>query len=103
MVRIRQDRFFREMGFSFSDMNKLSVSPAVVDLHLQFKAPAAYPQVLTIITKIGTFAPHKVQLVYETLNESGEVINTAETFHIWGGPTAGRLISRRICRMCMRK
>ncbi|MCL2408794.1 MAG: acyl-CoA thioesterase [Oscillospiraceae bacterium] len=78
--------FFRKMGFSFSDMNKLSVNPAVVDLHLQFKAPATYPQTLTVVTKIGTFAPRKLQLVYEIFNESGKIINTAETFHIWVGP-----------------
>jgi len=78
--------FFGAMGFSFSDMNKLMVNPAMVDLHLQYKAPATYPQTLTITTKIGTFAPRKLQLVYETLDEVGTVINTAETFHIWTGP-----------------
>jgi acyl-CoA thioester hydrolase len=78
--------FFREMGFSFSDMDSLIINPFVVDLHLQYNAPATYPQTLTITTKIGTYAPRKIQLVYEISNESGEVINTAETFHVWVGP-----------------
>ena len=78
--------FFSGMGFSFSDMNALGVNPAVVDLHLQFKASAKYPQTLSIVTKIGQFAPRKLQLLYETIDEAGNVINTAETFHVWTGP-----------------
>ena len=78
--------FFNEMGFSFDDMNKINVNPAMVDFRLQYKAPATYPQTLTITTKIVSFASRKIQLLYEITNESGAIINTAETIHVWVGP-----------------
>ena len=78
--------FFEALGFSFEESQKHGVNPAMVDLHLQYKAPATYPEKLEITTEIAEFAPRKLKLRYETKNLRGEVINTAETFHIWTGP-----------------
>lgn len=78
--------FFKAVGFSFADMNELGVNPAMVDLHLQYKATATYPQRLTITTTIGLAAPKKLELLYETADETGKVINTCRSFHIWTGP-----------------
>lgn len=84
---IARMEFFNELGFSFADMNALGVNPAMVDLHLQYKSPATYPQTLFIVTKMGQYAPKKLELLYETYTEEGsEPINTARTFHIWTGP-----------------
>ena len=78
--------FFKEMGFSFDDMNALGVNPAMVDLHLQYKSTATYPQRLKIVTHIGQYAPKKLELFYECFAEGhSEPINTARTFHIWTG------------------
>lgn len=78
--------FFAAVGFSFEDMNRLGVNPAMVDLHLQYKATATYPQRLTVTVSIGEAAPKKLELFYETADESGRVINTCRSFHIWTGP-----------------
>ena len=79
--------FFKALGFSFEDMNALRVNPAMVDLHLQYKASATYPQRLKIVTKMGLFAPKKLELLYECYADGmAEPINTARTFHIWTGP-----------------
>ena len=78
--------FFYKNDFSFEEMNRHGINPAMVDLHLQFKASAKYPQTLSIVTKLDQYAPRKLRLTYETMNEAGEVINTAETFHVWTGP-----------------
>jgi acyl-CoA thioester hydrolase len=79
--------FFQELGFSFAEMNSIGVNPAMVDLHLQYKAPATYPQSLYIITRMGEFAAKKLELLYETFDlRGGDPINTARTFHIWTGP-----------------
>ncbi|NLM83687.1 MAG: acyl-CoA thioesterase [Clostridiales bacterium] len=78
--------FFKEIGFPFEEMNRLGVNPAMVDLSLQYKAPATYPQTLYITTRMGAYAPKKLELLYETATEDGAVINTARTFHIWTGP-----------------
>jgi acyl-CoA thioester hydrolase len=79
--------FFAAMGFSFSDMNALGINPAMVDLHLQYKAAATYPQRLRIVTSISRYAPKKLELSYRCYAEGlDEPINTAVTFHIWTGP-----------------
>ena len=79
--------FFEAMGFSFADMNELGVNPAMVDLHLQYGATATYPQKLYIITKMGQYAPKKLELLYELYDGKGEKpINTCRSFHIWTGP-----------------
>ena len=78
--------FFQAVGFSFEDMNALGINPAMVDLHLQYRATATYPQTLTITTSAGLVAPKKLELLYETADESGRVINACRSFHIWTGP-----------------
>lgn len=79
--------FFQELGFSFSEMNSIGVNPSMVDLHLQYKKSATYPQSLYIITRMGEYAPKKLEFFYETYDlQSGTPINTARTFHIWTGP-----------------
>ncbi|MDR0862078.1 MAG: acyl-CoA thioesterase [Oscillospiraceae bacterium] len=78
--------FFAAIGFSFTDMQSLGVNPAMVDLHVQYKSPAGYPETLTVTTEIAEFAPRKLKLRYELKNAAGAVISTAETFHVWTGP-----------------
>ena len=79
--------FFEKMGFSFTDMDKLGVNPVVVDLHLQYKAMATYPQRVRITTRIGQYGARKLELVYACYAEDrDEPINTATSFHVWTGP-----------------
>lgn len=78
--------FFAAIGFSFEDSQKLGVNPAMVDLHLQYKAPVGYPETVTISTAIRSVAPRKLALQYEMRDVRGVIVNTADTFHIWTGP-----------------
>ncbi|MDR0813195.1 MAG: acyl-CoA thioesterase [Oscillospiraceae bacterium] len=75
--------FLAEVGFSYTDSREYSVDPAMVDLHLSYKLPATYPETLTIETRLLELAPKKLKLGYVTRNSEGEVINTAESLHIW--------------------
>jgi acyl-CoA thioester hydrolase len=78
--------FFAALGFSFLNMQEIGVNPAMVDLHLQYKAPAGYPQTLSITTSIAECAPRKLRLHYELTDGSGRLLNLADTFHVWTGP-----------------
>lgn len=78
--------FLNAVGFTFEQSAQLGINPAMVDLHLQYKGMASYPQTLTITTTIGEVAPKKLELFYETAAEDGTVINTCRSFHIWTGP-----------------
>ncbi|MDR2502079.1 MAG: acyl-CoA thioesterase [Oscillospiraceae bacterium] len=77
--------FFAALGFSFTDMQALGVNPAMVDLHLQYKAPVGYPGTVTITTSIAQVAPRKLLLRYELRGADGEIVNLADTFHVWTG------------------
>jgi acyl-CoA thioester hydrolase len=75
--------FFEKAGFSFADMNARGVNPAMVDLHLQYKAPAGYPQTVEITTGVKEYAPRKLGLHYELRDTDGKLLNVADTFHVW--------------------
>jgi Predicted thioesterase len=78
--------FWKQIGFSFEQSQEYGINPVVVDLHMQYKTPAKYPQELTITTRITEFAPRKIKLHYEVTNDAGELLSIADTFHIWTGP-----------------
>ena len=78
--------FWRLIDFSYEKSQELQINPAVVDLHMQYKAPAKYPQELEITTQIVELAPRKLKLRYEVKNDAGEIISVAESFHVWIGP-----------------
>ena len=78
--------FWKVIDFPFERAQVMNINPVVVDLHLQYKAPARYPQELEITTQIVEYAPRKIKLHYEIKNDVGEVLNIADSFHIWTGP-----------------
>ena len=77
---------WRLIDFSYEQSQELQINPAVVDLHMQYKAPAKYPQELIITTRIVEFAPRKLKLHYEVTNGAGELVSIADSFHVWTGP-----------------
>jgi acyl-CoA thioester hydrolase len=82
--------FFAKMGFSYSDMHALGIDPPMVDLHLQYAAPARYPGQVTVTTKLVAYAPKKLTLEYAVTFE-GRQIATATSLHIWTGPNGKSL------------
>lgn len=78
--------FWNVIDFPFEESQELGINPAVVDLHMQYKASARFPQELEITTSIVEYAPRKIKLHYELKTTDGELLNIADSFHIWTGP-----------------
>ena len=78
--------YFAQIGFPYTAMHALGINPPMVNLNVNFKATVSYPATVTVRTRCIAFGPKKLKLGYETIDESGTVVNTAETFHIWTGP-----------------
>lgn len=78
--------YFAKVGFPYTAMHELGINPPMVNLNVNFKAAVTYPGAVTIRTWCEAFGPKKLKLAYEARNEEGQVVNTAETFHIWTGP-----------------
>lgn len=73
-------------GFPFALSQEKHVNPAMVDLHLQYKAALGYPETVRIRVVPELLAPKKLALGYELLRADGSVAGTARSFHIWTGP-----------------
>ena len=79
-------RWLEEAGFPFSLSQEKHVNPAMVDLHLQYKAALGYPETVTVRVIPELLAPKKLALTYELRREDGSVAGAARSFHIWTGP-----------------
>jgi acyl-CoA thioester hydrolase len=78
--------YFAKVGFPYEEMHRFGIDPPMVDLHVQYKASVTYPGAVTVSTWCEALGPKKLKLAYETRNDAGQVVSTAETFHIWTGP-----------------
>ncbi len=79
-------QWLEEAGFPFALSQEKHVNPAMVDLHLQYKAALGYPERVTVLVTPELLAPKKLALNYELLRADGSVAGTARSFHIWTGP-----------------
>lgn len=78
---------FSEIGFPFTEMRALGINPAMVNLNMQYSAPAYYPDKLIVKSFIKSFAPKKLELSYAIYRmDDGSQISSAISFHIWTGP-----------------
>lgn len=74
--------FFRKQGFTFLQLQEQDTIFPVVEVHLRYKAPARYDDVLTIelwLTEAG-----KVRLNFgcRIVNQNGVLILEGETWHV---------------------
>ncbi len=87
-LEIARMDLFDKIGFSFSRMHALGIDPPMVDLHMQYRNPMRYPGQATIRTHIRSYAPKKLELVYQVYDQDGGLAADATSFHIWTGPDA---------------
>ena len=68
----------RSIGVAYREIEEMGFALPVVRLEVNYKKPALYDEELTIITRIKNMPTVKIIFDYETFNESGDLINTAE-------------------------
>ena len=78
--------WLEKAGFPFALSREKHVNPAMVDLHMQYKAALGYPEKATVRVTPELLAPKKLALTYELLRADGSPAGTARSFHIWTGP-----------------
>ena len=69
----------RSLGITYKELEDLGFALPVVNYNINYKKPAFYDDKLTIETTIKEPPSIKIIFNYRTLNEKGEVLNTAET------------------------
>lgn len=69
----------RSIGFSYKKLEEEGIMLPVFEFSIKYFKPAFYDDLLTIKTTIPETPSARIKFVYETFNESGVLLNKAET------------------------
>lgn len=75
---IGRTELFRQQGGSYRRLEELGLFFVVVSVNVQFKRPARYDDVLTLVTSIAKQSPAKIQHHYQ-LSRDGELLSTGDS------------------------
>ena len=84
--------WLRELGFSYKWMEANNVHLPVVNLNIDYKAPALYDDVLTITTELAKIPTYKIEFLYEIYNQEGKLLITASTALAFVNSTTKKLM-----------
>ena len=71
--------WLRELGISYRSMEEKGVMLPVISMHLDFKKPALYDDLITVETTLKKKPSVKIEFDYKILSEQGELLATANT------------------------
>jgi len=69
----------RSKGISYRELEDSGIILPVLDYNIKYIKPAFYDDLLTIKTNVPNISGARIQFMYETYNEEGNLINKAET------------------------
>lgn len=69
----------RELGISYAELEEAGIMMPVLRYEIDYKKPALYDELLTIITRVKEVPRSRMNFEYETWNAKGELLNTAMT------------------------
>lgn len=79
--------FLSAAGYGYQAMNREGINPAMVDLHIQYRAPVRFPGRVTVKTVCSLCQGKKLELRYAVYPEgAGQPAAVGSSFHIWTGP-----------------
>ncbi|NBI28281.1 acyl-CoA thioesterase [Chengkuizengella marina] len=79
---IGRTEYVREMGYSYSEIEKLGLYLPVVDVQMSFRKPAKYDDVIDIYTKVVEFTNKKIIFEVE-VKKGDDLLVTGKTVHVW--------------------
>lgn len=71
--------WLRELGINYKDLEDEGIALPVAHFSISYLKPAFYDQLLTIKVQVPELSGARIRFEYETTNETGDVINKAET------------------------
>ena len=80
----------RALGMSYKDMEDDGVILPVAEFSIKYKKPAFYDEKITVRVTIKEIPKIRFKFYYETLNEKGELLNTAFTELVFVNKQTGR-------------
>ena len=64
---------------NYLELEESGIMMPVIRYEIDYKKPAFYDEVLTIVTRVREVPRSRITFEYETWNERGELLNTALT------------------------
>jgi acyl-CoA thioester hydrolase len=80
----------RSLGLSYRGMEEFGVMMPVLELHSRYIKPARYDEEITVKVTVSKMPATRIVFNYELFNETGTLINTAETLLIFVNIKSGR-------------
>ena len=71
--------WLRSFGISYKSMEENGIMLPVISLGLNFKKPALYDDLITVVTTLRKTPTVRIEFDYEIYNEEGELLATAST------------------------
>ncbi|MCU0429300.1 MAG: acyl-CoA thioesterase [Cytophagaceae bacterium] len=81
---------FREIGFSYKEMEAAGIMMPVLEYKTKFIKPAKYDDALTIKVMVKNQPSVRILFEYEVHNEHGELLTVAETTLVFINAKTGR-------------
>lgn len=82
--------WLRNLGLSYSVMEKQGVMLPVVSLSMNYKKPARYDDLLTVRTIFKKQESVKIEFDYEIFNEEGKLLTTGNSVLVFVDMKTGR-------------
>jgi acyl-CoA thioester hydrolase len=70
--------WLREMGISYKKMEEDGIMLPVISLHIEYKKPAVYDDLITVRTILKKTPSVKIEFDFEIYNEKREILATAK-------------------------
>ena len=84
--------WLRNKGVSYKSLEASGIALPIVSLHLNYKKPARYDDMLTINTKLKKYSGVKIEFDCEIRSENEELLTTAHFILVFVGTKNGKPI-----------
>lgn len=71
--------WLRQLGTSYKEMEEKGIMLPVILLHVDFKKPAVYDDLITVRTTLKKIPSIRIEFDFEIYNEADEILVTANT------------------------
>ena len=83
--------WLRNKGVSYKALEESGIALPIVSMHLNYKKPARYDDLLTIKTSLSSYSTVKIGFDCEIWNEQNELLTTASFLLVFVDIKTGRL------------
>ncbi|MCZ8144911.1 acyl-CoA thioesterase [Flavobacterium sp.] len=84
--------WLRNQGISYKALEESGVALPIVSMHINYKKPARYDDLLTVITRLRQYKGVKIEFDCEIRSESDELLTTAHFILVFVDVKTGRPI-----------